>query len=58
VSGNLATAFLMAITFLRVNGLLFTGREMPVVQETLRLAAGEVSESFYATLLKVNSRRP
>jgi death-on-curing protein len=55
-SGNTCTAFLIAATFLRINGLVFTGKEMQVVEETLALARGDSSESFYATFLQCNSR--
>jgi prophage maintenance system killer protein len=57
-SGNLCTGFLIAVTFLRANGLVFTGKEMPVVEMISELAAGEASESSYAIYLKVNSRPP
>jgi death on curing protein len=56
VSGNVCTAFLLAVTFLRVNGLVFTGRDIPGVEETLAFARGDSSESFYAMFLKCNSR--
>jgi death on curing protein len=57
-SGNACTALLVAMTFLRINGLVFTGRDVPVVEETLALARGDSSESFYAMFLKCNSRAP
>ena len=56
VSGNLASAFVIATTFLRVNGLLFTGKELPVVESVLELAAGQESESEFAVYLRCNCR--
>ncbi len=56
VCGNLASAFVIATTFLRVNGLLFTGKELPVVQSMLELAAGQESESGFAVYLRCNCR--
>lgn len=56
LSGNAPTAFLLAVTFLRVNGLVFTGAEISATQETLALARSASTESFYALFLKCNSR--
>jgi death-on-curing protein len=55
-SGNACTGFLLATTFLRINGLAFSGRDVPTVEETLALGRGDSSESFYAFFLKCNSR--
>ena len=56
VSGNLGSAFLIAMTFLRSNGLLFTGKELPLVQSVLNLAQGKESESEFAVYLRCNCR--
>jgi death on curing protein len=56
VSGNLSSAFVVATAFLRSNGLLFTGQELPVVQSMLELAQGQISESHYALYLRCNCR--
>ena len=58
VSGNNCTGFLVATTFLGVNGLVFTGRGVPTVEETLALARGDSPEAFYGLFLKCNSRAP
>jgi death on curing protein len=46
-SGNLAVAFLVAITFLRVNGRVFSSKEVDVAEDTANLADGKCPESFY-----------
>ena len=56
VSGDLASAFVIATTFLRCNGLLFTGRELPVVRTMLELAQAQETESHYALYLRCNCR--
>ncbi len=56
LSGNACMAFLIAVTFLRVNGLVFTGAETSAVEETLALTRGASTESFYALFLKCNAR--
>ncbi len=58
VSGNVCTGFLLALTFLQINGVLFTGREMTTTVKTLALAKGEATESFYARFLSANCRTP
>jgi death-on-curing protein len=57
-SGNACTAFLLAATFLRVNGLVFIGHAAYLVEETLALAEGRSSEAYYATFLTCNSQPP
>ena len=54
-SGNLAIAFLVAITFLRVHGRVFTGKEVVAANETSDLAAGKCPEEFYRRWLLANS---
>ena len=55
VSGTLGSAFVIATTFQRCNGLLFTGKELPVVESVLDLAQGNESESASAHYLRYNS---
>jgi death-on-curing protein len=55
--GNKRTGFMMAATFLELNGLVFAATEESVVKETLALAAGKLKESGYAAWLKTNSRK-
>jgi hypothetical protein len=40
-SGDLAIAFLVAVTFLRVNGRVFSGREIESSDDTANLAMGK-----------------
>ena len=54
-SGNLAIAFLVAITFLRVNGRVFTGEEVNVADDTANLTAGQCPEPFYSQWLYANT---
>jgi death-on-curing protein len=56
VDGNKRTGFLVAATFLELNGMEFTASEESVVEKTLALAAGELKEAGYAAWLKTNSR--
>jgi death-on-curing protein len=55
ISGNGATAFLLAATFLRANRLLFTGNETSVAELTRGLARGEVTEKHYSKFLMCNT---
>jgi death-on-curing protein len=57
LDGNKRTGFLMAATFLELNGMIFTATEESVVETTLMLAAGDMNEAGYAAWLKRNSRR-
>jgi death-on-curing protein len=57
IDGNKRTGFLLAATFLELNGMEFTASEESVVEKTLALAAGEVKEAGYAAWLKRNSRK-
>ena len=58
VDGNKRTGFMLAATFLEINGLHFTASEESVVEATAALAAGEMSETEYADWLKTHSRKP
>jgi death on curing protein len=53
-SGNLASAFIIATTFLGANGLRFTGKEELAVEMMLELARGEQSEAQFARYLRCN----
>jgi death-on-curing protein len=57
LDGNKRTGFMVAATFLELNGLEFTATEESVVEKTLALAAGELKEAGYAVWLKENSQR-
>jgi death-on-curing protein len=57
VDGNKRTGFMMAATFLELNGLVFAATEESVVEKTLALAAGELKEGGYAAWLKASCRR-
>jgi death on curing protein len=55
LDGNKRTGFMLAATFLELNGMAFMASEESVVEKTLALAAGELKEAGYAAWLKVNS---
>jgi len=57
LDGNKRTGFMLAATFLELNGLGFTASEESVVRITLALAAGKLKEADYAVWLKENSKR-
>ncbi len=58
LDGNKRTGFMLAATFLELNGLVFTASEESVVENTLALAAGKLKEAGYAAWLNANSRKP
>jgi death-on-curing protein len=57
LDGNKRTGFMVAATFLELNGLFFTASEESVVEKTLALAAGSLKEAGYASWLKQNCRK-
>jgi death-on-curing protein len=57
LDGNKRTGFLVAATFLEVNGFVFAATEESVVKTTVALASGELKEADYAAWLKSNSRK-
>jgi death-on-curing protein len=57
IDGNKRTGFLVAVTFLELNGCEITASEESVVEKTLALAAGELKEAGYAVWLKANLRK-
>lgn len=56
LDGNKRTGFMMAATFLEINGWQLTATEESVVQQTVALASGTLSESGYADWLKANCK--
>lgn len=57
MDGNKRAGFVVAVTFLQLNGWWLEAGEADAVLRTLALAAGEMSEGDYAAWLKANSRR-
>jgi len=55
LDGNKRTGFLLAATFLELNGWELTASEESVVEKTLDLAAGAIEEQEYAAWLAANS---
>jgi death-on-curing protein len=56
VDGNKRTGFMMAAVFLEKNGASLTASEESVVEKTVALAAGELTEAGYAEWLENNSK--
>ena len=56
LDGNKRTGFMLAATFLELNGMAFVATEQSVVESTVALAAGKLTEAEYAEWLKRNSR--
>jgi death-on-curing protein len=57
LDGNERTGFMLAATFLELNGLTFTATEESVAQKTVALAAGKLREADYAAWLEMNTHR-
>ena len=57
LDGNKRTGFMSAYLFLAVNGNAFYEDEAAVVEKTLGLAAGAVSETDYAEWLRLSCRK-
>ena len=55
LDGNKRTGFMLAATFLELNGLAFTASEESVVEKTVALAAGKLKEAEYAAWLEMNT---
>jgi death-on-curing protein len=53
--GNKRTGFMLATTFLELNGLEFTATEESVIEMTLALASGKRRQAAYAEWLGKNS---
>lgn len=57
IDGNKRTGFIVAVTFLELNGLRFAASEVDTTVCTLALATGEMSEAAYSAWLKANTKR-
>jgi death-on-curing protein len=55
LDGNKRTGFMLAATFLELNGLTFAAMEESVVEMTLALAGGKLKQAAYAKWLSENS---
>lgn len=55
IDGNKRTGFMLAATFLEMNGIEFTATEESVIEMTLALAAGKLKNAAYAKWLTENS---
>ncbi len=56
LDGNKRTGFMVAATFLELNGMEFTATEESVVEMTLALAGGKLKQAAYAEWLGKNFR--
>ena len=57
LDGNKRTGFMLAATFLELNGMEFIATEESVVEMTLALASGKLKQAVYAKWLKENSSK-
>ena len=57
VDGNKRTGFMLAATFLEINGMEFTATEESVIEMTLALASGKVKHAAYGKWLSENSTK-
>ena len=57
LDGNKRTGFVVAVTFLELNGLHFAATEPDAAVRMLALAAGDMSEAAFSQWLKANSKR-
>jgi death-on-curing protein len=57
LDGNKRTGFMLAVTFLEVNGMEFAATEESVVEITLALAGGKLKQAAYAKWLSENSSK-
>lgn len=55
LDGNKRTGFMLAATFLELNGLALTATEESVVEKTVALAGGQLTEDQYAEFLNANT---
>jgi death on curing protein len=56
LDGNKRTGFVVAATFLELNGMEFTATEESVVEMTLALASGKLKQAAYAKWLGENCK--
>ena len=54
LDGNKRTGFMLAATFMEVNGMEFTATEESVIEMTLALASGKLQQTAYAEWLSKN----
>ncbi len=57
IDGNKRSGFVVALTFLQINGWHLEASEVDATLRTFALAAGEMSEVAYADWLAKNSKR-
>ncbi len=57
IDGNKRTGFVVAVTFLELNGQRFVAGEVDATVRVLALAAGEMSEAAFSAWLEANSTR-
>jgi death-on-curing protein len=57
IDGNKRVGFIVALTFLQINGWHLQATEVDATLRTLALAAGEMTEAAYADWLKANARK-
>lgn len=57
LDGNKRAGFIVALTFLQINGWHLQASEVDATIRTLALAAGEMTEAAYADWLKANSKK-
>ena len=57
IDGNKRTGFMLAATFVELNGMDFKATEESVVETTLALASGKLRQTAYAEWLSRNSHQ-
>jgi death-on-curing protein len=57
IDGNKRSGFIVALTFLQINGWHLQASEVDATLRTLALAAGEMTEADFADWLEANSKR-
>ena len=57
LDGNKPTGFMLAATFLALNGMEFAAAEESVVEMTLALAGGKLNQAAYAKWLRAHSAK-
>jgi death-on-curing protein len=58
LDGNKRTGFIVAVTFLELNGVQFAGSQVDAALRTLALAAGDMTEAAFAAWMESNSKSP